>query len=58
MFGNKTVYKLYELLHELLYSFFVDKLSITITILSHSVTEVSATLFEYLLFSKIHMPGF
>ena len=38
MFGNKTVYKFYELLHELLYSFFVDKLSITITILSHSVT--------------------
>ena len=38
--------------------FFVDKFFIAITILSHLVTEVSATLFKYLLFSQIHVLGF
>ena len=38
--------------------FFVGKSSITNTISSHSFTEVSATLFKYLLFSKIHVLGF
>ena len=37
---------------------FVDKISITIIISSHSVTEVSATPFKYLLFSQIHVLGF
>ena len=38
--------------------FFVDKFFIAITILSHLVTEVSATLFKYLLFSQKHVLGF
>ena len=38
--------------------FYVDTISITITISSHLVTEVSATLFKYLLFSQIYVLGF
>ena len=41
-----------------IFVFFVDKLSIAITISSDSVTEVSQTLFKYLLFSQIHVLGF
>ena len=37
---------------------FDDALSITIIILSHRVTEVSAILFKYLLFSQVHVLGF
>ena len=42
----------------ILFFCFFDKLSITITISSQSVTEVSATLIKYLLFSQIHVLGF
>ena len=38
-----------------LFVFAVHKLFTTITILSHSVTVVSAILFKYLLFSQIHV---
>ena len=37
---------------------FVAIVSITIRISSHSVTEVPAILFKYLLFSQIHVLGF
>ena len=37
---------------------FVDKIPITDMILSHVITEVSATLFKYLLFSQIHVNFF
>ena len=42
----------------ILFVFFVDAVSITNTISSHAVTEVSAILLKYLLFSQIHMLGF
>ena len=37
---------------------FVDKISVTDIILSHMITEVSATFFKYLLFPQIHVLGF
>ena len=37
---------------------FVDKMSIADIISSNSITEVSAILFKYLLFSQIHVLGF
>ena len=36
---------------------FVDTVSITDVISSHSITEVSTTLLKYLLFSPIHVLG-
>ena len=38
--------------------FFVDTISMTVIILSHSITEVSALPFKYLLFSQIYVLGF
>ena len=64
MIINKTVFKICEFIKAVLvtflvivFTFFVDKSRITITISSHLVTEVSATLFKYLLFSQIHLLG-
>ena len=37
---------------------FVDTLSVTFIISSHSITELSAILFQYLLFPQIHVLGF
>ena len=37
---------------------FVDTISITVIISSHSITEVSGILFNYLPFSQIHVLGF
>ena len=42
----------------IVFVFFVDKVSIPITIPSHLVTEVSAILFKYLLLSQMHVLGF
>ena len=42
----------------IVFVFFVDKFFITITILSHLITEVSAALFDYLLLSQIDVLGF
>ena len=42
----------------IVFAFLVDALSINIIITSHSVTEVSAILFKYLLFSETHVLGF
>ena len=42
----------------IVFVFFVDVISITITILSYLVTEASATIFKYLEFSQIHVLGF
>ena len=42
----------------IMFVFFVDKLFIKITISSYLVTEVSTTLFKYLLSSQIHVLRF
>ena len=51
MIANKNVFPI-------VFVFYVVKLSMKITISSHLVTEVSATLFKYLLFSKKYVLGF
>ena len=69
MITNKTVYKIKQYLTILSSEFidtfvvivfviFVDKLSITDVISSHVITEVSAILFNYLLFSQMQMLGY
>ena len=42
----------------ILFAIFVDTISITVIFSSHSITEVSAILFKYLLLSQIHVLGF
>ena len=69
MITNKTVYEIKQYLTILSSEFidtfvvivfviFVDKLSITDVISSHVITEVSAILFNYLLFSQMQMLGY
>ena len=69
MITNKTVYEIKQYLTILSLEFidtfvvivfviFVDKLSITDVISSHVITEVSAILFNYLLFSQMQMLGY
>ena len=65
MINNKLTFLLKQfIVAELLtfiatiFVFFVETISITIMISSHSVTKVAAILFKYLLFSKIHVLGF
>ena len=68
MITNKTVCKIWKFLTFLLgqfvgavlvtFAFFVDKFSITTIISSQLVTEVSAILLKYLLFSQIYVLGF
>ena len=69
MIANKTVCKIKQPLIFLLLQyidtfvaivsvFFVDTISVTDIISSHSITEVSAIIFKYLLFSQIHVLGF
>ena len=73
MIDNKTVWKINQSLAFLLwkfieavlvtfvavvFGFFVDILSIAIIISAHSVTEVSAIFFKYLLFSQIYVLEF
>ena len=73
MIGNKTEYQIQQSLTSLLWQFveevcltfvaivfaiFVDTISKTDIISSHVITEVSAILFKYLLFSKTHELGF
>ena len=69
MITNKTVYEIKQYLTILSSEFIdtfvfivfvilVDKLSITDVISSHVITEVSAILFNYLLFSQMQMVGY
>ena len=65
MINNKRTFLLKQfIVAELLtfvaavFAFFVDTISVTIIISSHSVTKVAAILFKYLLFPKIHALGF
>ena len=69
MITNKTICKIKQYLTILSSEFidtfvfivfviFVDKLSITDVISSHVITEVSAILFNYLLFSQMQMVGY
>ena len=69
MITNKTVYEIKQYLTNLssesidtfvfiVFVIFVDTFSITDVILSHVITEVSAILFKYLLFSQMQMLGY
>ena len=72
MIANKTVCKIQQSIFyltflicqfintfvALVFAIFVDTISITDIGSSHAITEVSAILFRYLLFSQIHALGF
>ena len=59
MIANKNVYKIQQFILfvtsvDIIFVTFIDTLSVTFIISFHTVTELSITLFKYLLFTKVH----